>query len=265
MKYCQNGFCLLRTGLFLVSHQVTTAPESTLLKKLYSIATVNVSSKLATLQRFKRTAFKIATIFLVTSLNTGFADPLRVPTARQAITISKSSIERVFENVAGMTRVNVTAGTGNIQQNSSAIAIISDNKNNAVAKIKSTQLTNNFADKSRQIMSAEIGQGAFNGTRGLASINQSAGVDNTQLNAMAIAVGGARPFAIVEMNESQLLGETQVAGFRVSSPAGDLTQDSAVTVLSTAAFQGAQGVIQLNQAAGRGNLTSNSFTMSVSK
>jgi len=198
------------------------------------------------------------------SQNSAFADSILIPKAEQMATISKSSIQRVFNNTSGITRANVTAGTGNLQQNSAAISIIDDGFN-SVARVKSTQLSDNPAIKNLQLMSADIGAGAFDGARGMASINQSAGADNTQLNAMAIAVGGVRPFAIVEMNETQLLGESQAAGLSQSGQAGNTSQVHAVTGLSKDAFHGARGVIQVNQAAGLGNLTRNSFTMSVSK
>lgn len=213
----------------------------------------------------KRILFSI--LFILCSFgsqNFVLADSALLPQARQMPTISKSSIQRVFNNASGITRANVAAGTGNLQQNAAAISIIEDGFN-AVAKVKSTQLSDNPAIRSLQLMAADIGAGAFDGAHGMTSVNQSAGADNTQLNAMAIAVGGARPFAIVEMNENQLLGESQAAGLSQSGQSGNTSQVHAVTGLSKNAFHGARGVIQVNQAAGIGNLTSNSFTMSVSK
>jgi hypothetical protein len=204
-------------------------------------------------------------LFSLGSISFVFSDSLAPRTTQQPAAISRSSIQSVFENVSGLSRVNITAGTGNLQQNSSAIAILHESSLNAVAKVRSTQLTDNPTNNNQQLMSAEIGSGAFNGARGITSINQSAGADNTQLNAMAVAVGGRRPFAIVEMNESQLLGESQAAGFSLTDQAGNTAQVNAATGLSKSAFNGARGVIQINQAAGIGNLTSNSFTMSVSK
>lgn len=198
------------------------------------------------------------------SQNLVFADSASISKLEQTATISNSQIQQAFNNVSGITRVNLTAGTGNLQQNAAALAIIDDGFN-AVAQVESTQLSDNPAIKNLQLMSAEIGTGAFNGARGMTSINQSAGADNTQLNAMAIAVGGARPFAIVEMNESQLLGETPAGPSGQSTQAGNSSHIHAVTGLAKDAFNGARGVIQVNQAAGVGNLTSNSFTMSVSK
>lgn len=198
-------------------------------------------------------------------ISLAFADSAPPLDAQQTTTISNSSIQSAFDNVSGITRVNVTSGTGNLQQNSAALAISGDQGLNSFAKVKSSQLTDNPASKDRQVMSAKIGPGAFNGARGMTSVNQSAGADNAQLNAMSIAVGGSMPLAIVEMDEAQLLGESWGAGLSLSGEAGNTAQVDAVTGLSKSAFNGARGVIQVNQAAGSGNLTSNSFTMSVSK
>jgi len=187
-----------------------------------------------------------------------YADPA------QAATVSNSVIQGAFENVSGLTRVNATAGSGNVQQNSGAIAIVNDQRLDANAKVSSSQLTHNVPDSSAQSLSAKIGPGAFDGARGMTSINQSAGADNAQLNGVAIAIGGARPFAIVEMDDTQLLGESPV-GFSQSGPVGNEPLIDSTTGISKDAFSGAQGVVQVNQAAGNGNLTSNSFTMSVSR
>ncbi|MBV1892295.1 MAG: hypothetical protein KUG60_03175 [Gammaproteobacteria bacterium] len=260
MKDYRSALCTVRIYHFSLNGNGSVGATS------YIAPVKNVSSTcIIPLYFNKNIILKLFILFFTTSINSAFSDPLSVRTAQQAVTISKNSIQSAFENVSGITRVNVTAGTGNLQQNSSAIATINDGQLNAVAKIKSTQLSNNPSIKNLQIMSAEIGSGAFNGARGITSVNQSAGADNTQLNAMAVAVGGPRPLAIVEMNESQLQGESQPLGLSLTDQAGNTAEVNAVTGLSKSAFNGARGVIQINQAAGSGNLTSNSFTMSVSK
>jgi len=268
MEGYRSAFCTVRVcQFFSLRGNARTISERTSVQEVY-LGNTNESefSKPAIPQYFKQNLLlKLVVLFFFGSINFAFADSLTDRATQKPATISKSSIQSVFENVSGLSRVNVTAGSGNLQQNSSAIAILDDSSLNAVAKVKNTQLTDNPASKNPQLMSAEIASGAFNGARGITSVNQSAGTDNAQLNAMAIAVGGARPFAIVEMNESQLLGESQPAGFSLADQAGNTAQVNAATGLSKSAFNGARGVIQINQAAGIGNLTSNSFTMSVSK
>jgi hypothetical protein len=268
MKDYPSAFCTVRIRHCSLkgSGSVGAISDNTPVQNISQTTDLSVSSIFNITQFFnKGILLKLFILFFFGSINIAFADPLSVRTTQQTVAISKSSIQGAFENVSGITRVNVTAGTGNLQQNSSAIAILNDSQLNAVSKVKSTQLTDNPASKHQQAMSAEIGPGAFNGARGITSINQSAGADNAQFNAMAVAVGGARPFAIVEMNESQLLGESQPVGLSLADQAGNTAEVNAATGFSKSAFNGARGVIQINQAAGIGNLTSNSFTMSVSK
>ena len=267
MRDCRVSFCHFRIFHFSLNDRSSVGAVSfNVPSQSYSPAIYFRSkSSLTYLKNNHKINLILFVLFLCGSINIVFADPLSVRASQSVVEISKNSIQGAFENVSGITRVNITAGTGNLQQNSSAIANLNDSQLNAVAKVKSTQLSNNPSIKNLQIMSAEIGSGAFNGARGITSVNQSAGANNTQLNAMAVAVGGPRPLAIVEMNESQLQGESQPLGLSLTDQAGNTAEVNAATGLSKSAFNGARGVIQINQAAGSGNLTSNSFTMSVSK
>ncbi|MBQ0721088.1 MAG: hypothetical protein KBT88_03885 [Gammaproteobacteria bacterium] len=266
MKDYRYKFCTVVVSRILLRDVIRSKTDLNTVQCCSPIDRVKIFKKLTISRLLKHSLFSSPFIlFCFGSISPAFADPLSDLEHQQLTSISNSNIQSAFQNVSGITRVNVTAGTANLQQNSAAVAIIDSQVLSSFAKVKSTQHTDNPSFKNRHIVSAKIGPGAFNGARGMTSVNQSAGADNAQLNAMAVAVGGSRPFAIVEMDDAQLLGESQAAGLSLSAQAGSTAQVDAVTGLSTRAFNGARGVIQVNQAAGTGNLTSNSFTMSVSK
>jgi len=164
-----------------------------------------------------------------------------------------------MSNTSGLVRVNITAGDGNVQQNSAATA---HSEGYSAAGAKARQYTDMVSTDSEQLLSVGIDDNAFDNALGIVQINNSAGTGNAQFNGAAIAVGGLGAFAFVELNDRQMMDQSSPTAGTVSV---DTQPDQTIDArLSPGAFTNASGIIQINQAAGNNNITANSFTMSVS-
>ena len=99
---------------------------------------------------------------------------------------------------------------------------------------------------------------AFSNASGMISVNHVSGVANAQVNDIAIgfAIGG------VAVTESEL--SLTVTGQPGVQPNQNQVQQHREAAISGSAFEGASGVVQINQLAGSGNATSNSFGLTVS-
>ena len=161
-----------------------------------------------------------------------------------------------LEGGRGAIGVNVVAGDSNAQLNARALAVSVGQGVSATAQIKASQhvgLPDNGPDSATSL----IGGNAFSNASGLISVNHASGVGNAQINdiAIGIAVGG------VAVTESEL--NLTVTGQPVSAALAGGSQHREVSI-SDSAFTGSSGVVQINQLAGSGNATSNSFGLSVS-
>ncbi len=163
-----------------------------------------------------------------------------------------------LEGGRGAIGVNVVAGDSNAQLNARALAVSVGQGVSATAQIKASQhvgLPEGGPDSATSL----IGGNAFSNATGLISVNHASGAGNAQLNdfAIGVAVGG------VAVTESEL--NLTVTG----QPVGDaVVEDTSgqhrEVAISDSAFSGSSGVVQINQLAGSGNATSNSFGLSVS-
>ena len=153
----------------------------------------------------------------------------------------------------GAVNVNVTAGRANVQANAGAIAL-----HGGDGRVGVGQRT--AAGASSERARARIGAGAFRRARGWIAVNQSAGGGNAQSNAMVIEIG--IDGAALEDGELATVGTAQRNG-----PASPGTDDerSLEARIEPGAFRGAQGIVQVNQAAGSGNATTNRFGLSVQR
>ncbi|MCV6612633.1 MAG: hypothetical protein OIF55_17890 [Amphritea sp.] len=161
-----------------------------------------------------------------------------------------------LEGSRGVIGVNVVAGDSNAQLNARALAVSVGQGVSATAQIKASQrvgLPNGGPDSATSL----IGGNAFSNASGLISVNHASGAGNAQINdiAIGIAVGG------VALTESEL--DLTVTGQPVSASLANGAQHRQVSI-SDSAFTGSSGVVQINQLAGSGNATSNSFGLSVS-
>lgn len=156
------------------------------------------------------------------------------------------------ENVHGRTAVNLAAGNSNVQSNMTALAIGLD-QGSALSTAGLVQGTG-VGDAARtQSSFAIIGPGAFANADGLVSLNQGSGSANAQSNVAAVSLGAGAVVA-----SDSVLAETATG----VAPGGHATgQASLRAVTSDTAFAGAHGLVQVNQAAGSGNITANSFAL----
>ncbi|WP_067561532.1 hypothetical protein [Halofilum ochraceum] len=168
--------------------------------------------------------------------------------------VAQSVIEdRALGDVNGAVQVNQTAGNANVQANAGAIAIGAQTPGRAVIRQRTASgATDNGAARAR------IGAGAFSGASGWIAVNQSAGQANAQGNALTINVG----------IDGEQLGEADLAAVGTAQqtrpgPDGRGEESAETAEIDPSAFAGASGVIQVNQAAGSGNATSNRFELHV--
>lgn len=158
----------------------------------------------------------------------------------------------------GVIGVNVVAGDSNAQLNARALAVSVGQGVSATARIKASQhvgLPGGGPDSATSL----IGGNAFLNATGLISVNHASGVGNAQINdfAIGVAVGGV---AVTESELNLTVTGQPVADAAVADAAGQHRE----VAISDTAFTGSSGVVQINQLAGSGNATSNSFGLSVS-
>lgn len=159
-----------------------------------------------------------------------------------------------MRRTTGVSGVNMAAGDFNQQANLRAFAAGGN------VSIRSRQIRqNNYSDQP-YAASASIGGSAYGGGSGIASINQASGSENAQLNVVAAALASQ---GIRETTEGSLSTAVSASagGQDPNSVASDGTRSATV---ESSAMQGYQGVLQLNQAAGSGNVTSNQLLLDLS-
>ncbi|SDQ74857.1 hypothetical protein SAMN05443245_2609 [Paraburkholderia fungorum] len=152
--------------------------------------------------------------------------------------------------VTGAFTVNETAGIDNAQANQVTITTGGSIAGNDNASVQS-------ASGAAKVTSARatIEANAFSNTSGAVLVNQSAGAGNLQRNSTQIGTGA--------------LGVETVSDGELSATApknGSLGQSIGVhsvreANISSDAFRNVNGIVQINQAAGAGNATANSFVL----
>lgn len=161
-----------------------------------------------------------------------------------------------LHGASGAIAVNLSAGDANVQSNAAAVAV-SPADGAANAQVLIHQATDARQANAPRAAISFIGDGAFRDVNGVLSVNQASGVGNAQSNGVAIAVGGR----VVAQSLSENLLAGTAAGTPVR-PAGPATAARAAAIGETA-FDGARGLVQVNQVAGSGNATANNFSLSV--
>ncbi|MGE3297543.1 MAG: hypothetical protein AB7I68_09330, partial [Porticoccaceae bacterium] len=114
---------------------------------------------------------------------------------------ASSTIGPVLQGSSGLVTLNQTAGDGNVQQNSAALA---QSEGHSVAAVKAAQTLEHVAPTADQWLTADIESGAFDDALGIYLVNQSAGAGNSQFNGAALAVGGVSALAIVQLDDTRL-------------------------------------------------------------
>lgn len=103
---------------------------------------------------------------------------------------------------------------------------------------------------------ALIGGHAFSGLNGILQLNQASGVANLEANSVAIGVGGAEALAKVQLNQQFA---PQGPGAETLGSQSGLKKVS----ISSQAFNNANGILQVSQAAGIGNRLANKFSLQI--
>lgn len=166
-----------------------------------------------------------------------------------ASTISGSALS----GVTGAVNVNIASGDGNLQNNSGAISIGSNALANNIVVQQVATKTNNSLEPDRA--SVGIRDDALSQSTGWISVNQAAGTQNVQSNTMSVALG-VRGSSLTSENLSQVLS----GGSGQEQDPDDSRSSQRDVEVESSAFSGTTGVVQVNQSAGRGNTTSNSFS-----
>lgn len=157
---------------------------------------------------------------------------------------------------SGVFAINQAAGDDNQQANAGAFAINPDGL--AVAHTGISQSMTNIRGVMPDKAEVRIDGNAFANASGLIAVNQASGFANRQANSAAIAIGIRG-----EVIADSVLAETlpDAAGLVKAGQSQTSTRNVSV---SETAFQGAHGVVQLNQTAGSGNNSANNFALRIS-
>jgi hypothetical protein len=161
----------------------------------------------------------------------------------------------------GVTTVNVSAGNSNLQANIGVIAIGADGEITDKAYVSSLVIQKNQQNfkPTPDKATANITGHAFSNSSGWTAVNQASGQANSQANMLEISIGGE--YEIGTVNDQMLAQSFSEAGEREVPVASQNSERSAG--IDDTALSGMRGVIQVNQAAGTGNVTSNTFAFQI--
>ena len=166
--------------------------------------------------------------------------------------INNADIDSSGSRFQGNLSVNQAAGDQQQQANARAFAVGPE----ASANTQIRQRLNTPANTAMDAHSTIQGDAFSNGS-GALGINQSAGANTQQANALSISIG-AQPQSI----DDSVLMQQNVALLNNSGPIDTSTGHRQV-ITSDQAFTGSRGVIQLNQSAGVGNRMANTLSIRV--
>jgi len=152
-------------------------------------------------------------------------------------------------NVHGAIALNEAAGLDNIQANQMTIttggATANDNASAqgaaGAAKVRAARAT--------------IEGNAFSSTSGAVMLNQSAGAGNLQQNSVQL---GTAALGVETVPDAVLSATAPKNGGRGQSNGVESVREANI---SSDAFKNASGIVQINQTAGAGNATANSFVL----
>jgi len=152
-------------------------------------------------------------------------------------------------NVHGALAINETAGFDNVQANQMTIT-----NGGAAANDNASAQGATVAAKVTAARAAIEGN-AFSSTSGAVMLNQSAGAGNLQQNSVQLGTAALGVEAVgdgvLSATAARNGGPGQANGVRSIREAN----------ISDDAFKNASGIVQINQAAGAGNATANSFVL----
>ena len=166
--------------------------------------------------------------------------------------INNADIDNSGSRYQGNLSVNQAAGDQQQQANARAFAV-------GPAASANTQIRQRLNTPAGPAMDARstIQGDAFSNGSGALGINQSAGANTQQANALSISIGAQQ-----QSIDDSVLMQQNVALLNNSGPIDTSTGHRQVTT-SDQAFTGSRGVIQLNQSAGVGNRMANTLSIRV--
>lgn len=166
---------------------------------------------------------------------------------------STSISQHALSGASGVVGINMAAGDFNLQSNDRVIV----GGARGTGSVEGRQSIQGVMATEPDIASARIEGDALAGVRGVVSINQASGVANIERNTMTITPQQIQP------------GEADLPALQADSNTSSRARSTgtsrslrAVAVEDTA-LRGLEGVVQLNQIAGSGNVTGNHLIMSV--
>lgn len=198
---------------------------------------------------FRRTAGAAALAMCVTALSTLSAPVTGWAQEANTVTGNATIATGAFAGSRGVLSVNEAAGLNNAQSNQAAIAA-------APIGVADTGLAQRAAANAR-VPSAKAGieDGAFSNVSGVVMVNQTAGAANLQRNSVVI---GAAATGVESVSDSVLSAASPKQG-RVDATA--MAQGERAVHIGNDVLKNASGIAQINQTAGAGNATANSFVL----
>lgn len=164
------------------------------------------------------------------------------PDAEQTVIANDS-----FRLATGAIHVNQTAGSANLQAN---VLVIVRGSKPAVSVSQTTDAGGSASGL------ATIADRSFAGAVGAIQVNQSAGVGNAQGNVIVVQLGAGA----TQLDDSSMAAVLPAQ--HTSHGAGSSATAESVTS-SSQAFAKSSGIVQVNQIAGSGNATANTFSMQI--
>ena len=149
----------------------------------------------------------------------------------------------------GVIAINEASGLDNVQANQGVLT----NGKVPLNLIGSSQSASTNARTTAA--RSTIGSNAFSNTSGLIEVNQSAGVGNLQRNS---AVIGSGPIG-AELVADGVLSATTAKGGGLGRSGEN--HDAREVSIGADALKNVSGIVQINQTAGSGNVSSNSFVL----
>ncbi|WP_233850785.1 hypothetical protein [Paraburkholderia sp. HD33-4] len=215
--------------------------SSRLLFSLPSLQLVQVASARPALRVFACLCMGVAALVA----DAAHAQSQAVPVVGATATIGAGA----GMGATGALTVNETAGLDNAQANQ--ITVTNGTAvGNANASVQSASVVANVPRAQ-----ASIEANAFSNTSGAVLVNQSAGAGNLQRNSTQI---GTAALGVETVSDGELSATAPKNGSPGQSNAIHGVREASI---SSDAFRNASGIVQINQAAGAGNATANSFVL----
>lgn len=179
------------------------------------------------------------------ALVTGYAHAQAVPTLAAASTIANGAAA----GVTGALAVNETAGIDNAQANQITVSnggVIGNDNASAQSATVAAKVTS---------ARASIEANAFSNSSGAVLVNQSAGAGNLQRNSTQL---GTAALGVETVSDGELSATAPKNGSQGQSIGVHGVREANI---SSDAFKNVSGIVQINQTAGAGNATANSFVL----